>query len=864
MNTVIGIDLGTTNIVVSYAELNASQQDAQTDSITLFPIPQLVAPGQVEALPMLPATRFHYQDEFTEQQVTLPWVTDKFNQSLPKAIIGQYALELGSKVPEKLVASAKSWLGFHADSIKEIKLPNQAAEGVATVSPLEATASYLAYIKAAWDHAHPKTRFIDQQIVVTVPASFDDIARTLTIDAIKRVGIKHFQLLEEPQAACYYWLSQNNINELNAYNNMMVCDIGGGTTDFTLVKITPSKVGDAPQLERVAVGEHLMLGGDNMDLALAARVLQKLEIDASLKNLNKLIGQCQRAKEAFLSSNPPEEVRFQWQAAGSSLFGGIKETRLTAKEAEQILLEGFFPEVATDALVKTRQRSLTDVSLPFPADAAITRHCSQFIREHLGDDATHKLPDAWLLNGGPFQSETIRQVWQRQVGHWQQTAEQESLTWLSNNDPQVAVAIGATHYGVASAQKQQTIASSSVRHYFLKVAAESGDKAICILPKFTEVNSQVALHDTTFNLTLGKTVRFEVGYALSEDEYARGQTIAWNEQLHLLPALTSEVPGAGQTKVTVTALLDELGVLNLSLHEVATSQSWQLAFNLRKESNNPKQLTSTHEKLPDALNVIDNWFGAASKQAPKEPLRRTLEKLMGPRSSWSSATARTMFDKLIDLAKRRRRSPQHERSWFNIAGYCLRPGMGFAGDKERIDKVWPLYAQGLQYNQQLDVWAQWWAFWRRAAAGLSQEQQLNIYNDIQHILNANQRKQGGKPKVSAAQEEKLRLLGSLERLPLDTKTSLLHNCTNQINDKKLKTDFIWSTARLINRHLMYADESFVLQQDFVDGFLAEFEHLPPELKKEFQLIHDAASGKHKDKSNKQLWGDELPSGLSLD
>ncbi len=869
MKTVIGIDLGTTNIVVSYAHFNPATKAYAP--VELFPIPQLVAPGQMESLPMLPAARYHHQAEFDRAQLALPWGVDKYNQSLPEAIIGKLAHELGNKTPSKCITSAKSWLGYLAESNDQIQLPKGAPEGVATCTPLEATASYLAYIQAAWDYCFPKHPMAKQQLVVTVPASFDDIARALTIEALQRTGLSNFKLLEEPQAACYFWLKQHDAKTLAQRSTLMVCDVGGGTTDFTLVKITPSKVGEAPTFERIAVGEHLMLGGDNMDLALAARALEKLELEPTLANINKLVGQCQKAKEAFLSDTPPEETRLQWQTGGSGLFAGIKETRLTLKESEQLLLEGFFPTVAADSKPKTRKRSLADTGLPYPSDAAISRHIAWFLQQHNSSDPQQDaagqpgkfIPDVWLLNGGPFLSQQVSQRLQNLVASWQDQQNDNPVLWLSNQEPQYAVAKGATLYGIAHAMQQQLIASSVVRNYFLQVDSEHGAKAVCILPKATQVNAAIKLPGQRFTLTLGQSVRFQVAYSLEEQKTAAGQITPWHESLHLMPPLTTQIAGEGEVEVELEALLDELGVLNVKLLAISADQQWQLAFNLRKETLQDNDGLQHHPKLPQALDIIEHWYGNQAKRQPKEPLKKSLEKLLGTRNSWSSLTARSLFDHLLKHAKRRRRSPQHERGWFNIAGYCLRPGMGFVGDRERIEQVWGLYGQGLQHNQQKDIWAQWWAFWRRAAAGLNQQQQLVIYSDINHVLNANQRKQGGKPKVATALEEKLRLLGSLERLPLDIKTNVVHSCANQLNDAKLKQDFVFCTARLLNRQLMYADASFRLDQAFVDEFLGEFRHLPDDIRKQLSLIEIAALGKNKDKMNQQMWGDELPTGLSL-
>ncbi|BDX07449.1 hsp70 family protein [Planctobacterium marinum] len=890
---VIGIDLGTTNIVVSYCSLTPKDSD-----IKLFHIPQLVAAGQIEALPMLPALRYHYDQELTDEAVKLPWGSDDISSQLPNAVIGRFAQDLGNKNPTRLVSSAKSWLGYRGESNAEIHLPEKAPEGTDTCTPLEATSSYLAHIVAAWNHHHPKAPMQQQSVVITVPASFDDIARALTIEAIKRVGFKHFTLLEEPQAACYYWVAEHDTDTLKGHKHLMVCDVGGGTTDFTLIKIGKfSENSSVPELERIAVGDHLMLGGDNMDLTLAVRVLQKLEVEPTQRNMSQLLVQCQRAKEALLSEDAPEEMRIQLQTGGSSLFSGVKETRLTQKEVQQALLDGFFPLVASNSYPKTRKRSLTDLTLPYPADAAISRHIASFLNneqsalnpEQAETDKQFVVPDVWLLNGGPFLSTQIQSRLQSLVEQW---SADSAISWLTNPEPQTAVAKGATLYGRAKEQNQQLIKSAVVRHYFLKAVSEQGDQAICVLPKHSELNTVQQLQQV-FTLRKGQKVQFDIAHSLAEQSYNLGETLAWHEGLHQLPGLVTQIEGENEVQVQIESSLDELGVLSVVLKELNSETRHELAFNLRTEQET--DFNTLHNNIEKAFEAVNSWFGPAGKKPAKEPLRKTLEKLLGKRESWSGADARFIFDHLMSLASRRRRSETHERTWFNIAGFCLRPGIGFAGDTQRIDSVWSLYSQGIQFVQSAEIWAQWWAFWRRAAAGLSQEQQLVLYTDANHVLTANKRKKGGKVKVTAAIEEKIRLIGSLERLPVDIKKSVLNNISNQLSDKKVNKDMAWCAARIINRTMVYAAQELVLPAEevtlLIDSALALDWKQNPNLAllavsgakrcgDEYavadqlrEAVADKLSGQatllaslNGEKSalqDKQLWGDELPTGLVL-
>jgi hypothetical protein len=901
-NYVVGIDLGTTNIVVSYGEPESNA------ALQLLLIPQLVAAGQVSSLPMLPALRYHYTQELADNQVVLPWVIDSINQTLPPAVIGKWALELGAKVPNRLISSAKSWLSHRGAGSTDITLPLNADEHTKVCTPLEVTASYLAYIQAAWDYQKPDSPFCEQDIVVTVPASFDDIARSLTIDAIKQVGITCFRLLEEPQAAFYHWLCNNSAADLAAKQKLFVCDIGGGTSDFSLISITHSADNTMPELERIGVGEHLMLGGDNMDLTLAAKAQQKLQGNTKPRDLQKLLPQCQQAKERLLATDAPQEIKLQLSSAGSSLMASTQETRLTAKEVEQLILDGFFPQVTINAKPKQRQTGLSDIGLPYPADPAITRHIAAFFQSQqntfntVGAEANNNLEiaDVWLLNGGPFLSDKIQQRLLQQIAVWSK----QDILCLHNPEPQTSVAHGAAHYArlqcvsaLSSSNNPKLIKSTAPRHYFIRVATAKGDKGICILPKKTGLHRKLALTDKTFNLRCNSQVQFDVASSLDITDYKLGQSIDWHEKLHLLPPLTTTLKGEGQVPVNLVCELDELGVLQIELQQVNAKLSWQLAFNLRNTSDKPK--IDYDHRLEKALEVIEFWFGNASRTEPKEPLRKSLEKCLGKRENWSVNAARQLFDRLITLAKRRRRSAVHERSWLNIAGYCLRPGIGFAGDVGRIEQVWGLFSQGIQHHQHADVWVQWWAFWRRAAAGLDQQQQFVLFNETQHVLANNSGPVSKKPKLGAATEEKLRLIGALERLSLDNKREILDHIAGELNHNKMANLYCWMAARLLNRRLVYAASEYtmpaqdaevvldyLLQQDWKThaqlGFIsasaarktldetlniseqqfAEVQHQLKNIHSQYlELLH--ATHTMDQQESQQYWGDALPSGLSI-
>ncbi|WP_143137890.1 Hsp70 family protein, partial [Burkholderia ubonensis] len=388
----VGIDLGTSNTVVAYVE-NGS------DAIRVFDVEQLVGPGEVAAQPLLPSVRYHpAAGELAPDSLRLPWqaaAADSTNAAgAPPAVIGRYARALGAQVPGRLVASAKSWLSHASvDRLAPI-LPWGAADGVDKISPVDASASYLAHVRDAWDAHFPAAPLAEQDVILTVPASFDDGARALTVEAARLAGLPALRLLEEPQAAFYDWLYRHRgslRDTLAGARRVLICDVGGGTTDLTLVDVA---LGDdsEPALTRIGVGNHLMLGGDNMDLALARLVETRLtEPGARLSaaSLSQLVERCRAAKERLLGDDAPDAVTVTLLGAGSRLIGGARSAELTRQEVEQIVVDGFFPQVAADALPRRARSAIVEFGLPYASDAAVTRHVAAFLARH----AEGPLPD---------------------------------------------------------------------------------------------------------------------------------------------------------------------------------------------------------------------------------------------------------------------------------------------------------------------------------------------------------------------------------------------------------------------------------------------------------------------------------------
>ncbi|CAN5425639.1 Hsp70 family protein [soil metagenome] len=612
---VVGIDLGTTNTVVAYGRLGAAD-------VELFEIDQLVAPGEVAARALLPSVRYHpAEGELGAGETQLPWSPQPVDAG---AIIGKLALELGAQVPGRLVASAKSWLSHASVDRTAAILPWGADESVAKVSPVAASASYLAHVRAAWNTCFPKAPLEAQQIVLTVPASFDEGARALTVEAARRAGLPKLHLLEEPQAALYDWLFQHRgrlADELAETRLVLVCDVGGGTTDLSLIQV--EMIDGAPVLTRVGVGDHLMLGGDNMDLALAHHAEQRLGgADAaklSAARMSQLTQRCRAAKEQLLAADAPESVAVTLLGAGSKLIGGSRSVNLTRDEVRAWLVDGFFPQVAPGDAPQRKRAGIVEFGLPYASDPAITRHVAAFLGRHaaasrkaLGDrapadPAALPLPDTLLLNGGVFRADALAQRLAAVLGAWSKVGSGAGSdtgsaagsgggsfiapTVLHNAHLDAAVARGAVAYALAREGQAPRIGGGSARSFFLLLddAASRGKggvedsargstkdsaeaptrRAICVLPRGTEEGRDLVLADRSFALTVGQPVQFHLVSSAADTAFAAGELVdPSGADFIRLPPIATVVDARGTTAgrevpVHLSASLTEVGTLEL-------------------------------------------------------------------------------------------------------------------------------------------------------------------------------------------------------------------------------------------------------------------------------------------------------------
>ena len=486
---VVGIDLGTTHTVVAYSDAQKTPQEIQ-----LLAIEQLIAPGQVAARPLLPSVRYHpAPGELSAADIAFPSYRTDALSSDEAPVIGEAARLLGAKSKGRFVTSAKSWLSHPSvDHSAEI-LPWGSSDEISKVSPIDASASYLAHIRTVWGHKFPDAPLEQQDIVITVPASFDEAARSLTLEAARVAGLAQVRLLEEPQAVCYDWLRRNTDTLKQALANvhlLLVCDVGGGTTDLTLIKVEQGE--HEPKLTRIGVGDHLMLGGDNIDLALAHLAESRLsegEKRLSAADLSQLIEQCRLAKECLLAGDAPEQTTVTLLGGGSKLIGSSRSVVFTREEVRTLTLDGFFPLSTVDELPDRKRSGVVEFGLPYASEPAISKHIAAFLKLHAAasNDALKgegRVPDALLLNGGVFRSQPITQRLVTLLNSWST----KPPVLLENKHPELAVAFGAVSYARARRDKKLKLGGGAARSYFLLVDTDHSteQQGICILPRGSE------------------------------------------------------------------------------------------------------------------------------------------------------------------------------------------------------------------------------------------------------------------------------------------------------------------------------------------------------------------------------------------
>ncbi|AGZ32067.1 Hsp70 family protein [Burkholderia pseudomallei] len=607
----IGIDLGTTHCALSYVDLAAS--DGEKTSLRVLPIAQLTAPGAIDAPNLLPSFLYlPHPSELAPGELALPWAAER------DFAVGELARSRGAGTPIRLVSSAKSWLCHPGVDRRAGILPSDAPPEVARVSPLDASVRYLSHLREAWNHAHPDAPFDRQDVTVTIPASFDPAARELTAEAAQAAGYAHMTLLEEPQAALYSWIEKSGgawRKDVRVGDIILVVDVGGGTTDLSLIAVV-ERDGNL-ELHRIAVGEHILLGGDNMDLALAHVVARKLAAQGTQADpwqLRALTYACRGAKETLLGDPSAQAVPLVVPSRGAKLIGGSIRTELTRAELTQTILEGFFPAVDASARPVSRTRAgLMQLGLPYAQDAGITRHLAAFLGRQAGalaeldglrhaHDASASFlhPSAVLFNGGVFKSPLLVERMLDTLNGWLAAEGAAPARLLGGADLDLAVARGAAYYGYVKRGRGVRIRGGTARAYYIAVESampavpglEPPIQALCVAPFGMEEGTDAALPPQEFGLVVGEPVRFRFfGSSVRRQDQVGTPLDFWSpDELQELDAIEATLPTAGRTPgevvpVRLHARVTEAGTLELEAVQGGTHERWKVEFDVRGGAN---------------------------------------------------------------------------------------------------------------------------------------------------------------------------------------------------------------------------------------------------------------------------------------
>ncbi|HUT91287.1 MAG TPA: Hsp70 family protein [Thermoguttaceae bacterium] len=866
---VVGFDLGTTNSAVCYVDTEQDPWRVQT-----FRVPQLVAPGQVEARETLPS--FLYQPapgELPADALRLPWHGADATHA-----VGFFARDHGANVPGRLIASAKSWLCHSGVDRTAPVLPWHGAADVERLSPVDVSARYLEHVRGAWGARFPEHPLAEQDFVLTLPASFDEVARELTVKAAARAGLPRVVLIEEPQAAFYAWIDAHADDwhrRVEPGQKILVCDVGGGTSDFTLIRVRAGEGGKV-RFHRVAVGNHLILGGDNLDLALAQHIERRLAGEEGLepRQWAVLVRSCRHVKESLLSDDAPERLTVNVAGSGSRLIGGGLRLEVTREEACKLLVDGFFPQVKLEDKPLERRSGFQEFGLPYAPDPAVTRYLAAFLtaHRHVALDETDvppgrdpARPDVVLLGGGVFASQVLRRRLLESLKSWFRTSSDpdwEPLV-LANDRLDLAVARGAAYYGMVRRGQGVRIAAGLARTYYVGVAGTAVDAlakaddalakaadpsspepalgvgsgmAVCLVPAGMEPGQDLHLTERQFDLLVSQPVEFPLYVSSTRLTDAAGELVAVDrEQMRPLPPMrtvlrTRRKSDSPTISVHLHARLTEIGTLDLWCSQVDGRGSWRLQFDVRSATQTD---VAAHEASGEREGFVDEatWerlrplivgtFGPHGKERP-EGLMKRLSRASGMnRREWPMSLLRRIWETLMEAEPGRRRSQLHEARWLNLLGFALRPGYGLAVDDWRVAQTWRTL-QGKLIHAAAMCRAEWWILWRRIAGGLGAGQQQALADPLVGLVRGLHRqlttgKGGGGFNVGSHEAaEVLQLLGSLELLPVNMKIELGDMLLDLLPRRKMepvRPAVTWAIGRIAARVPVYGPLNSVVPAD---------------------------------------------------
>jgi molecular chaperone DnaK (HSP70) len=851
----VGVDLGTTNSVVAYID---TQDGVDAGSaIHVFQVPQLVGHGEVRALPALPSfLYFPTEDELSAGAVSATWDED------PPMVTGVLARDQGALVPSRQVSSAKSWLTYPGVDRRAGILPAQAEPPQPMISPVEASSRYLMHLRDAWNGAigtNAETRFEHQEVVLTVPASFDEDARELTVEAARSARLDKVTLLEEPLAAFYAWIASNRFAQaggpylprdessenLRDGDLILICDIGGGTTDFSLVR--SHLVKGELQFERTAIGEHLLLGGDNLDLALARRVEEKLkDIELTLRQHYALRRVCCAAKEQLLSDSSLERVPVTILGGGRAVVGQALSVELTRRDVLQTLTDGFLPMTARDEMpARGRPIALRELGLPYASDPAITKHLAAFLTQAAiamnSSSANHRMarPDAVLFNGGFCAPAVTRERIVEAISTWLGgTPSGWRLRVLNNEEVDSAVARGAAHYGRVRLGAGSRVRAGNARSYYIGLPSSNGLQGICVLPAGVEEGTTLPLLNREFSVLANRPVSFTL-YSSRTRHDAHGEVASLNEaDVHRHAPLGTMLRYGRKLRelyliVRIRASFTEVGTLELWCESRDTQHRWRLQFELRGEEAQAEQLntakpqpvpspspavTASDATVESAAQLIRNVFGGSAdgEALAPETLANQIEAALGAkRDSWPISAIRRFSDVLIEVAAGRKKSPRYEVRWLNLSAFCLRPGFGVPGDDARVKHVRTIASNETIFADDLQCQVELLVLLRRIAGGINASEQQALYRKL--IRRADLRKKG---RVNRQFEyERWRLLASLEHLLGSARASLGDELLSKIRKEPENAIWLWSLGRLGARIPLYGPLHSVVAPEIASEWL---------------------------------------------
>lgn len=850
-----GIDLGTTNSALATAHLGHDRAIVRPE---IRAIEQLVNPGEVRPMPMLPSAIYlSAPGELPPESTRLPWA------GAPSAVVGEAARKLGPKVPSRFVTSAKSWLCHdRVDRTAEI-LPWGAPPEARKISPVASSTMVLEHLRDGWNHAHPGTPLDSLPLVLTVPASFDESARRLTVEAARAAGLgDRLTLLEEPQAAFYAWIADHPTDwqsQLRAGETILVCDVGGGTTDFSLIAATEDDTG--PGFERVAVGDHLMLGGDNMDLALAHLAETAMGQRLSVDQWTSLRAQARVAKERLLADDPPETMPINITGKGSRVVGGSMHTSISGKQVTDVILDGFFPPCGLGTRPAESARSgFQEFGLPFEADAAVTRHLAGF----LGSLPAESLPSAVLFNGGALKPTIVRERIVTVLRTWlgESGRNPAVLRVLDNADLDLAVARGAAYYGaIRHGAAGVRLKSGLARSLYVGMAGDEARPWLCVVQRDAQEGEAYPIPGPGLTLLAGRKVAFPLATSSIRPQDAPGDRVSFDAKgLRALPALEAEIrigrkAKAADVPVRLEARVNPIGTVDLWCVSQVDPRRWLLEIGFKAaeaQAAEGESATIAERHMPETAGIVDETtlnrardrvrevFSKPASDTAAGPARLVsiLEDVLeSRRAEWPASVCRHLFDTLRELPDVRRKSPEHEARWMNLAGFALRPGTGQSGDDARVKFLWGLFSAGPVHGKEAYVWTEWWVMWRRVAPGLNRSWQEEIWRRLQSAVVGGSGRKPDRKATPREVDEMTRLAASLERLTPAVKLSIGESLIKKVErDPTFRPVALWSLGRLGARQPLYGPLSGVIPAVSVEPWVRSVLTIEPENERTKDLL----------------------------